>query len=43
MVLRLSRRAFPFIAIAFADTAYAGEVPTQATLTTIEFIKKPPD
>src|ERR671910_3770404 len=32
VVLRLSRRAFPFIVKAFADSGYAGEAPTQATL-----------
>ena len=31
VVLRLSRRAFPFIATAFADSGYAGEAPAQAT------------
>jgi transposase len=41
VVLRLSRRAFPFIATALADNGYAGEAPAQAT--TIEIVKKPPD
>ena len=36
VVLRLSRRAFPFIVKAFADSGYAGEAPTQATSIRIE-------
>jgi transposase len=43
VVLRLSRRSFPFIVKAFADSGYAGEAPTQATSITIEIVKKPPD
>ena len=43
MVLRLSRRAFPFIATAFADSGYAGETPAQATSIIIEIVRKPPD
>jgi hypothetical protein len=43
VVLRLSRRAFPFIVKAFADSGYAGEVPVQATSITIEIVRKPPD
>ena len=43
VVLRLSRRAFPFIAQAFADSGYAGEAPAQATSIRIEIVKKPPD
>ncbi|MGF9764789.1 transposase, partial [Microvirga sp. 0TCS3.31] len=43
VVLRLSRRAVPFIATAFADSGYAGEAPTQATSIRIEIVKKPPD
>jgi len=43
LVLRLSRRAFPFIVKAFADSGYAGEAPAQATAITIEIVKKPPD
>jgi transposase len=43
VVLRLSRRAFPFIAIAFADSGYAGEAPAQATSIRIEIVRKPPD
>ena len=42
VVLRLSRRAFPFIAKAFADIGYAGERP-EATSITIEIVRKPPD
>src|SRR3989337_769022 len=43
VVLRLSRRAFPFIAQAFADRGYAGEAPAQATAIRIEIVRKPPD
>src|SRR5215218_3432391 len=42
-VLRLSRRAFPFIVKAFADSGYAGETPAQATSISIEIVRKPPD
>src|SRR3954470_12483627 len=43
VVFRLSRRAFPFIVKAFADSSYAGEAPTQATSRTIEIVRKPAD
>jgi putative transposase len=43
VVLRLSRRSFPFIVKAFADSGYAGEAPVQATTITIELVRKPPD
>lgn len=43
VVLRLSRRAFPFIVKAFADSGYAGETPAQATSITIEIVRKLPD
>jgi hypothetical protein len=43
VVLRLSRRVFPFIATAFADSGYVGEAPAQATLIRIEIVKKPSD
>jgi transposase len=43
IVLRLSRRSFPFIAKAFADMGFAGEKPTQATSIIIEIVRKPPD
>jgi transposase len=43
VVLRLSRRAFPFIVTAFADSGYAGEAPAQATSIAIEIVRKPPD
>jgi transposase len=42
-VLRLSRRSFPFIAKAFADTGFTGEAPATATSITIEIVRKPPD
>ena len=43
MVLRLSRRSFPFIAKAFADMGFAREGPAKATSITIEIIRKPAD
>ena len=43
VVLRLSRRSFPFIATAFADSAYAGPRPASATVVTIEIVRKPAD
>jgi putative transposase len=42
VVLRLSRRSFPFIVKAF-DSGYAGEIPAQATSISIEIVRKPPD
>ena len=43
IVLRLSRRFFPFIAKAFADMGFAGEGPANATAIIIEIVRKPPD
>ena len=43
IVLRLSRRSFPFVTKAFADQGYAGERPATATSVTVEIVKKPPD
>ena len=43
LVLRLSRRSFPFIAKAFADMGFAGEGPATATSITIEIVRKPAD
>ena len=42
-VLKLSRRAFPFITKAFADAGYAGERPATATIITVEIVRKPPE
>jgi putative transposase len=42
-LLHLSRRSFPFIVKAFADSGYAGEAPAHATSFTIEIVRKPPD
>jgi len=41
MILRLSRRSFPFIATAFADMGFAGDGPANATSITIEIVRKP--
>ena len=43
LILRLSRRSFPFITKAFADMGYAGDGPATATSITIEIVKKPPN
>ncbi len=43
VVLRLSRRSFPFILKAFADAGFAGERPASATSICIEIVRKPPD
>jgi putative transposase len=42
-VLKLSRRAFPFVTKAFADAGYAGERPAMATIVHVEIVRKPPD
>jgi transposase len=43
LVLRRSRRSFPFIAKVFADAGYTGNRPTTATSITVEIVKKLPD
>jgi len=43
IVLRLSRRSFPFIAKAFADMGFAGSTPASATSITVEIVRKPAD
>jgi putative transposase len=43
VVLRLSRRSFPFITKAFADMGFAGDRPAKATCITIAIVHKPPD
>src|SRR4051812_41936246 len=43
LVLRLSRRSFPFIVKAFADRGFAGDGPAKATSITVEIVRKPPD
>jgi transposase len=40
-VLRLSRRAFPFITKAFADMGFAGKRPAMATSIIVEIVRKP--
>ena len=42
-VLRLSRRSFPFVTKAFADSGYAGQRPAMATIIDVEIVKKPKD
>lgn len=42
-LLQASRRSFPFIERAFADSAYAGERVEQATRVAIEVVHKPRD
>jgi len=41
-VLQRSRRSYPFITKAFADAGYAGDRPANATLITVEIVRKPP-
>jgi transposase len=43
IILRLSRRSFPFIAKVFADAGYAGDGPASATSITVEIVRKPAD
>ena len=43
VILRLSRRSFPFIVKAFADAGYAGERAATATCISVEIVKKPAD
>jgi putative transposase len=43
VVLRLSRRSFPFIVKAVADSGDTGEALATATSIRIEIVKKPPD
>ena len=43
IVLRLSRRSFPFVIKAFADSGYAGDRPATATSIDVEIVRKPPD
>jgi putative transposase len=42
-LLRVSRRIFPFIQRVFADSGYAGEKVTTATLVAVEIVRKNPD
>jgi putative transposase len=42
-LLKLSRRSFPFVQLAWADSAYAGEGPSNATPVSIEIVRKAPD
>ena len=42
-LLQASRRSFPFVERAFADSAYAGERVEQATRIAIEIVHKPRD
>jgi putative transposase len=43
LVLRQSRRSFPFITKAFSDMGFAGEGPATATCITVEIVGKPVD
>jgi len=42
-LLRFSRCIFPFIQRVFADSGYAGEKVTKATLIAVEIVRKNPD
>ncbi len=42
-LLQASRRRFPFVERAFADSAYAGDRVADATSVAVEIVRKPPD
>ena len=42
-LLRVSRRIFPFLQRVFADSGYAGQKVTTATLIAVEIVRKNPD
>jgi transposase len=42
-LLKLSRRSFPFVQLAWADSAYAGERPAMATPVDVAIVRKAPD
>ena len=42
-LLQVSRRPFPFIEKVFADSGYAGERVSQATVIAVEIVRKSPD
>jgi transposase len=42
-LMQASRRIFPFIQRVFADSGYAGEKVTKATLIAVEIVRKNPD
>ena len=42
-LLQASRRRFPFVKLAFADTAYAAERAAAVTRIVIEIVRKPAD
>jgi transposase len=41
--LQASRRSFPFVELAYADTAYSAERVADATCIAIEIVRKPAD
>ena len=43
IVLRLSRRSFPFVTKAFADMGFAGDRPATATSISVQIVRKPAD
>jgi putative transposase len=42
-LLKASRRSFPFVELAFADSAYTARRVSEATLIAIEIVRKPAD
>src|SRR6185312_10981899 len=41
VLLKASRRSFPFVELVFADSAYAGERVANATCVTVQIVRKP--
>lgn len=42
-ILKVSRKSYPFVEKAFADSAYSGDRPQNASPIDIEIVRKPPD
>jgi putative transposase len=42
-ILEVSRKSYPFVEKAFADSAYSGNKPQNASAIDIEIVRKPPD
>ena len=42
-LLKVSRKSYPFVEKAFADSAHSGDKPQNASVIDIEIVRKPPD